>query len=96
VVIHDNIEQQRLAEEVIVEEEEDNSQPLIQLDEAQDIPLSNDDNDDLPSPNDDDICEKLSDRIQHIEEQEKSGGLGREQAAELKQRIEAMQNNLEC
>jgi hypothetical protein len=33
---------------------------------------------------------------QHIEEQEDSGRINGEQAAELRQRIEAMQNNLEC
>jgi hypothetical protein len=85
---HDDMEQQRL-----VEEEENNNKPLIQLDEGQSIPFG-DNNDDLRSPND--ICEKLSKRIQHIEEQENSGGLNGEQAAELRQRIEAMQNNLEC
>ena len=84
----DDMEQQRLVGE------EDNNQPLIQLDEGQGTPFGNDDNKNLRSPNE--ICERLSDRIQHIEDKENRGGLSEEQAAELRQRIEAMQNNLGC
>jgi hypothetical protein len=42
------------------------------------------------------VCSKLADRIDLIEEQENRGSLVKEQADELRQRIEAMQSNLAC
>ena len=52
----------------------------------------------LNSPDEsvDSQCKKLFDRLEQIGEQEDRGGLNEEQAKELRQRIESLQDNLEC
>lgn len=65
--------------------EADQNQPPIKLNEIQSILEANDEQ-----------CKKLFDRLEQIEEQEDRGGLNGEQAKELRERIQALQNNLEC
>jgi hypothetical protein len=63
----------------------DQSQSPIKPDEKLSIPEDNDEQ-----------CKKLFDRLDQIEEQEDRGGLNREEAKELTQRIQSLRNNLEC
>ena len=76
--------------------EEDNNQPTVLLDEEQVIPNGNDDHENSDTTNNESQCRKLEDRIGQIEEQEDRDGLDKEQADELRNRIESIQNSLDC
>jgi aldose sugar dehydrogenase len=71
-----------------------NEQARIQ-DAEEPLEINNKD-DDSDSSNKGRLCEKLVDRSDQIEEQEDRGGLNEEQAAELRERIEAMEMNMGC
>lgn len=76
--------------------EEDHSQPTIITQEELGIPLGNDDYDNSHNLNEDGQWKKLANRTEQVKEQEDRGSLTEDQARQLRERLDSMQNNLGC